>query len=74
MKLRRNKSEERASKLLLSELPYFNFRGNLAFYHGQFNNSIPTDWWPRRSKISVSSSMGVIGSKKNGLDKFLAER
>ena len=40
MKLHRNKTEERAGKLLLHEPPYFNFRGSLALYHGQFNNSI----------------------------------
>ena len=28
--MRRNKTEERASKILLRELPYFNFRGTLA--------------------------------------------
>ena len=40
MKLHGNKTEERASKLLLSELPYFNFRGNLVLYHELCNNSI----------------------------------
>ena len=32
MKLRRNKSEERANKLLFSELPYFNLRANVGIY------------------------------------------
>ena len=43
MKFRRNKTEERASKLLLREVPYFNYGGNLALYHGQFNKSISGD-------------------------------
>ena len=55
MKLQRNKSEERANKLLSSELPYFNFRDNLAFYHRQFNNSIPADWRPRRNLDKLNS-------------------
>ena len=55
MKLRRNKPDERASKLLLRELPYSNFRGNLALYHGQFNNSISVDRWPRRNLDKLNS-------------------
>ena len=38
MKLRQNYTEEKAGKLLLQELPYFNFRGNLALSHGKFLN------------------------------------
>ena len=34
--------------------------------------SKPFDLLEGRSKISVSSSMGVVGSKKNELDKLLA--
>ena len=62
MKLRIKKyiSEERANKLLFSELPYFNFRGNLAFYHGQFNNSIPGDWRPRRNLDKLNSLYDIF--------------
>ena len=72
MKLRRNKSEERASKLLLNELPYINFRGNLAFYHGQFNNSIPTDWRPRRNLDKLNSLYDLdIFNLNSNLDAYL---
>ena len=73
MKLRRNKSEERASKLLLSELPYFNFRGNLALYHGQFNNSIPVEWRPRRHLDKLNSLYDLdIFSLNSNLDACLS--
>ena len=42
MKLLGNKTEEKAGKLFLQELPYFNFRGNLALCPGQVNTSIST--------------------------------
>ena len=43
MKLRRrNKVQEKAQRSTLKELPYFTFRGNLALFHGQFNNSVST--------------------------------
>ena len=72
MKLRRSKLEERANKLLFSELPYFNFRGNLAFYHGQFNNSIPADWRPRRNLDKLNSLYDLdIFSLNSNLDTYL---
>ena len=72
MKLRRNKSEERANKLLSSELPYFNFRGNFAFYHGQFNNSIPVDWRPRQNLDKLKSLYDLdIFSLNSNLDAHL---
>ena len=55
MKMRRNKTEETASKILLREPPYFNVRGTLALYHGQFNTSISVDWWPRRNLDKLNS-------------------
>ena len=55
MKLRRNKNEERAGKLLLKELPYFNFRGRLALCHGQFNSLIPDTVQPRRNLDNLTS-------------------
>ena len=72
MKLRRNKSEERANKLLSSELPYFNFRGNLAFYHGQFNNLIPAYWRPRQNLDKLNSLYDLdIFSLNSNLDAHL---
>ena len=35
-----NKQELSLGKILLKELPYYNFRGDLVQLHGQFNNSI----------------------------------
>ena len=55
MKLRRNKTEEKARKLLLQELPYFNFRGNLALCHGQLNTSISTPCQSRRNLDKLTS-------------------
>ena len=72
MKLRRNKTEERASKLLLCELPYFNFRGNLALYHEQSNNSISVDWWPRRNLDKLKSLYDLdIFSLNSNMDAYL---
>ena len=72
MKLRRDKTEERASKLLLRELPFFSFRGNLALYHGQFNNSISVDWWPRRNLDKLNSLYDLdIFSLNSNLDAYL---
>ena len=73
MKLRRNKTEERASKLLLRGLPYFNFSGNLALHHGQFNNSISVDWWPRRNLDKLNSLYDLdIFSLNSNLDAYLS--
>ena len=72
MKLCRNKTEERAGKLLLRELPYFSFRGSLALYHGQFNNSISVDWRPRRNLDKLNSLYDLdIFSLNSNLDAYL---
>ena len=62
MKLRRNKNEERAGKLLLKELPYFNFRGCLAQCHGQFNSSISDTVQTRRNldKLTSLYDLGIF--------------
>ena len=62
MKLRRNKNEERAGKLLLKELPYFNFRGCLAQCHGQFNSSISDTIQTRRNldKLTSLYDLGIF--------------
>ena len=72
MKLRRNKTEERVGKLLLCELPYFNFRGNLALCHEQSNNSISVDWWPRRNLDKLNSLYDLdIFSLNSNMDTYL---
>ena len=62
MKLRRNKNEERAGKLLLKELPYFSFGGCLALCHGQFNSSISDTVQPRRNldKLTSLYDLGIF--------------
>ena len=49
MKTRRIKSKEKAAKLLLKELPFYNFRGDLVSCLGQFNNLIPITCQPRKN-------------------------
>ena len=72
MKLRRNKPEKRANKLLLRQLSYFNFRGNLALYHGYFNNSISVDRWPRRNFDKLNSVYDLdIFSLNSNQDAYL---
>jgi len=62
VKLRRNKNKERADKLLLKELPYFNFRGSLALCHGRYNSSIPDSVQPRRNldKLASLYDLGIF--------------
>ena len=62
MKLRRNKNEERASKLLLKELPYFNFTGCLELCHGQLNSSISDTVQPRGNldKLTSLYDLGIF--------------
>lgn len=72
MKFHRNKTEERASKLLLWELPYFIFTGNLALYHRQFKNSISVDWCPRQNLDKLNSLYDLdIFSLNSNLDTYL---
>ena len=46
---RRCKTRERNAKLLVKELPYFDLKGNLPLYHGQFNNSFQSELPTNRS-------------------------
>ena len=46
---RRCKTRERNAKLLVKELPYFDLKGNLPLYHGQFNNSFQSELPTKRS-------------------------
>ena len=48
-----------------------NFRGNLALYHGQFNNSISVDRWPRRNLDKLNSVYDLdIFSLNSNQDAF----
>ena len=38
-KTKTNKPHEKVLRGFLKELPYFNYKGNLADFHGHFNNS-----------------------------------
>lgn len=57
-----NKNEERDGKLLLKELPYFNFRGCLAQCHKQFNSSISAPVPTRRNldKLTSLYDLGIF--------------
>ena len=50
--IRRNKVYEKEMKCTLRELPYFGVRGDIATYHGRFNNSL---FCSRKSKRSFES-------------------
>lgn len=73
MKLRHNNNEERAGKLLLKELPYFNFRSCLALCHRQFDSSIPDTVQPRRNldKFPSLYDLGIF-NLNNDLDANLS--
>lgn len=55
MQARRSKQQEKITKSLLKELPYFNFRGNLALYHSQFNNLLSSELPTKRNLEKLSS-------------------
>ena len=42
-KTKRNKQHEKVLRGLLNELPYFNCKGNLADFHGRFNNLLQSN-------------------------------
>ena len=43
IKTKRNKQHEKVLRDLLKELPYFNCKGNLADFHGRFNNLLQSN-------------------------------
>ena len=55
MTQRKDKLRSKCLKALLQELPYFNFRGDLAAYHGPFNNSLLTSSKTKKSLDKLSS-------------------
>ena len=46
---RQSKQEQKCTRLLLKELPYFNLSGNLPLYYGQFNNSLASNLPTKRN-------------------------
>lgn len=51
----RNKNSYKHSKLLLKELPYYNY--NIISCHGQFNNSIPHSSLPSKKQLQKLHSI-----------------
>ena len=51
----RNKSNEKISKSLLKELPYYAYKGRLENYHGRFNNLIGSNLLSKRSLNKLTS-------------------
>ena len=49
------KQQQKLNKSLLKDLPYFNFRGNLALAHGQFNNSVNGELLTKRDLDNLHS-------------------
>ena len=49
------KQQQKLNKSLLKDLPYFNFRGNLALAHGQFNNSVNSELPTKRDLDKLHS-------------------
>lgn len=55
MSNRRSKHEEKLSRSLLKELPYFSYRGYLPLYHGRFNNLLQTNLKTKRNLENLPS-------------------
>ena len=47
-KTKRNKQHEKVLRDPLKELPYFNCKGNLADFHGHFNNLLKSNICSKR--------------------------
>ena len=56
MEARNRKCREKEAKSLLQELPYLNYRGDLASFHGQFNNVLHTELQTKRNLENLSSA------------------
>ena len=52
---RRNKTKEKSCKLMLKELPYFSYSGDLSKIHGRFNNSFSIPWKSKRDLDKLTS-------------------
>ena len=55
MTQRKDKLRSKCLKVLLQELPYYNFRGDLTAYHGPFNNSLFNSGKTKKSLDKLSS-------------------
>ena len=54
-KTKRNKKHEKVLRGLLKELPYFNCKGNLADFHGRFNNFLQSNICSKRYLDKLTS-------------------
>ena len=54
-KTKRNKQHEKVLRGLLKELPYFNCEGNLADFHGRFNNFLQSNICSKRYLDKLTS-------------------
>ena len=54
-KTKRNKQHEKVLRDLLKELPYFNCKGNLADFHGRFNNLLQSNIRSKRYLDKLTS-------------------
>ena len=52
----KNQRVDKNSKCMLRKLPYFDFRGDLASFHGQFNNCLSS---AKKSKRNLESLAGL---------------
>ena len=55
IKTKRNKQHEKVLRDLLKELPYFNCKGNLADFHGRFNNLLQSNIRSKRYLDKLTS-------------------
>ena len=49
-----SKQQQRNTKALLKELPFYNFTGSLALYHGKFNNLLSSELPTKRNLESLT--------------------
>ena len=66
-KTKRNKQHEKVLRGLLNELPYFNCKGNLADFHGRFNNLLQSNIRSKRYLDKLTSLYDLDLFKLNTL-------
>ena len=66
-KTKRNKQHEKVLRDLLKELPYFNCKGNLADFHGRFNNLLQSNIRSKRYLDKLTSLYELDWFKLNTL-------
>ena len=78
MKPLKNKQFEKEMRCTLRELPYFGLRGNLASFHGQFNNNLSSSRKTKRNLEKMTSLYDLdlfnlnadVGNDINNSDSF----